>query len=86
MNKTKLKQIEKAFKTHSLNCVVCDHVPDEWWTTREYADTNKISTQTANRQISLMMKSNLLTSRKFRIFTDSDNVKSVVHYCLSSKM
>jgi DNA-binding transcriptional ArsR family regulator len=85
MNKLKLKQIEKAFKTHSLNCVTCDYVSDEWFTTKEYGTINKLGHTAAHRHLTALLNAGLVKTKEFRIINDNDNIRKTVHYSLSTK-
>jgi hypothetical protein len=86
MNKTKLKEIEKAFKLHSLNGKsIADVVPNEWFTTKEYQEQNKLGHTAANRQLNGLVKLGYSEMRKFKVHSQAGNLRPTVHYRLLAK-
>jgi len=86
MNKIKLKQIEKAFRLHSLNGKsVADVVPNEWFTAKEYQERNKVGHSTANRQLNGLVKLGYSEIKKFKVHSQAGNLRPTVHYRLLAK-
>lgn len=82
MNKTKLKEIEKAFLKVSSLRRTPDEVPAGWWTSADYLKSKSISQATANKHIKLLLQKGLVRSQKFLILCEDKMLHHVPHYQL----
>lgn len=83
MNKLRLKQIEKAFKIHSLKGgSVPDTVPDAWFTAKEYQEANKIGHTNAQRQLTKLVELGYATKQNYRTLSSNGFLRTTVHYRL----
>jgi len=86
MNKSRLKQIEKAFKIHSLKGgSVPDAVPDKWFTAKEYQESNKIGHTNAQRQLDKLVELGYATKQNYRTLSRNGFLRTTIHYRLLAK-
>ena len=83
MNKTRLKEIEKAFLKVSSLQKTPDEIPAGWWSSADYMATKAVSQATANKHIKLLLQKGLVRSQKFLILCQDKMLHKVPHYQLT---
>jgi hypothetical protein len=77
--KTKLSEIEKAFKALNSITLTEDNVPEGWFTRKEFQDKAGCAENTAAHKIGKLVKMNMLDVKMFRIKC-GNNVRKIPHY------